>query len=143
MVWDKMRNQSERQLGAFIAAWVSKFAAAPAVLSDKQARFRNSVIHKGYIPTVQEAIDFAQVVMDIVSTDAAWLKERLPEQLRLAVSKHLFDSRERSPKGVNFSTSSISTIYALTRVDAPCSVVAYVEELKERWRRHGVPFNDL
>ncbi|PCK33673.1 hypothetical protein [Pseudoalteromonas piscicida] len=60
--WRSVKNQSERQLGAYIFVYLYKYSSFPCILTQEQSNFRNKVIHKGYIPTKQEAIDFGEVV---------------------------------------------------------------------------------
>ena len=48
--WKHLKNASERQLGAFIAAYAITRRACPRLLSDDWWAFRNNVIHKGEIP---------------------------------------------------------------------------------------------
>ncbi len=60
--WKTISNQSERQLGAFTYLYLSSLGELPPELSSKDRGFRNKVIHKGYIPSVDEAIGFGKVV---------------------------------------------------------------------------------
>lgn len=78
-IWNKISNQSERQLGAYIVLYSDKFVEVPLLLDNKEVGFRNKVIHKGKIPTELEAIDFGNKVMKIVETSLIKLKTSLPE----------------------------------------------------------------
>ncbi|WP_052678263.1 hypothetical protein [Moritella viscosa] len=60
--WKTVSNQSERQLGAFTYLYLSSIGELPPELTSKDRGFRNKVIHKGYIPSVDEAIGFGKVV---------------------------------------------------------------------------------
>ncbi len=60
--WKTVSNQSERQLGAFTYLYLSSLGELPPELSSNDRGFRNNVIHKGYIPSVDEAIGFGKVV---------------------------------------------------------------------------------
>jgi hypothetical protein len=64
--WKLMENQSERQLGAFISLYTVEQKESPPCLSNEQSKFRNKVIHKGYIPSVNEAINFGKIVYEII-----------------------------------------------------------------------------
>ncbi len=59
-IWNNMKNQSERQLGAFYYMYLSEFKIAPPKFIEKNAAFRNSVIHKGYIPNRDEAYKYIE-----------------------------------------------------------------------------------
>ena len=62
--WKTVSNQSERQLGAFTYLYLFSLGDLPPELSSNNRGFRNKVIHKGYIPCVQEALDFGRVVFN-------------------------------------------------------------------------------
>jgi hypothetical protein len=79
-VWKNMSSQSERQLGAYIALYAQTFGEEPLLLNaNKEVPFRNSVIHKGHIPTRKEAIDYGDSVMRIVETSLLKIKAKFPE----------------------------------------------------------------
>jgi hypothetical protein len=65
--WKKVKKQSERQLGMFIALYLSETHELPKLLSDQSTNFRNEVVHQGKIPTEQEAILFGQAVADVMA----------------------------------------------------------------------------
>lgn len=65
-VWKNVSSQSERQLGMFLALYSAEHKRLPPVLDNDSIRFRNMVIHKGHIPSLTEASDFGQKVVDIV-----------------------------------------------------------------------------
>jgi hypothetical protein len=79
-IWKTISNQSERQLGAYIIMYTEKFLDQPILLnSNKEIPFRNNVIHKGYIPTKQEAIEFGQTTLLIIETSLLKLKNAYPK----------------------------------------------------------------
>jgi hypothetical protein len=64
---------SERQLGAFVITYVIHESIAPELLDKSKKingkdpiKFRNDVIHKGIIPTREEAICVGQAVFDTI-----------------------------------------------------------------------------
>lgn len=62
-LWKKqLKNFSERQLGAFSSMFINHFKEAPLIFDDKQNKFRNSVLHKGKIPTKDETYEFGEYV---------------------------------------------------------------------------------
>ncbi len=69
--WRGVANQSERQLGAFIFVSTMIFGRAPKLLSSKETAFRNSVVHKGAIPTYDQAIEFGTAVGQLVRAEIA------------------------------------------------------------------------
>ncbi len=64
--WKHVANQSERQLGMFIGVYQMENGDVPPLLDQKRVAFRNRVIHQGYLPTEEEAIEFGQAVVDLV-----------------------------------------------------------------------------
>ncbi|SOS50084.1 hypothetical protein TNO006_460001 [Tenacibaculum finnmarkense] len=80
-VWKKVASQSERQLGAYIMLYFQTFGKEPILLNqNKEVPFRNSVIHKGYIPTKQEAIDYGNSVLQIIEQSLIDLKNKFPKE---------------------------------------------------------------
>jgi hypothetical protein len=77
--WKKISNQSERQLGAYITHHFLVFGKEPELLNtNKEIPFRNSVIHKGYIPTKEESIDYGNSVMKVIENSLIDLKNEFP-----------------------------------------------------------------
>ena len=57
--WSQVANQSERQLGAFL--YLHLFTTGTAYELDKKGiELRNKVVHRGYLPTLQEATQFGE-----------------------------------------------------------------------------------
>lgn len=83
-VWKKVSSQSERQLGAYIILYFQAFGKEPLLLNqNKEVPFRNSVIHKGYIPTKDEAVNYGNSVMDIIEQSLMDLKQKFPKETEL------------------------------------------------------------
>ena len=79
-IWKNISNQSERQLGAYIVLYSQTFGHEPLLLTpNKEVTFRNSVIHKGYIPTKSEATDFDNSSIKIIETSLINLKNKFPD----------------------------------------------------------------
>lgn len=66
--WKSVAKQSERQLGMFITAHLMLMKRAPILLNaNTDVKFRNDVVHGGYIPTHEEACAFGNVVMEMIN----------------------------------------------------------------------------
>jgi hypothetical protein len=79
-IWKHVSSQSERQIGAYIFLYCQTFGNEPVLLnSNKEVSFRNSVIHKGYIPTRQEAINYGDTILRIIERSLINLKKKYPE----------------------------------------------------------------
>ena len=96
--WKEVSNQSERQLGAFTFLFLAKYNKKAQTLDSNAAGFRNKVIHKGYIPTEAEAIDFGDNVYCIIKNTVQKLELSESESL----SSYYSSSLPRS-KGAKYS----------------------------------------
>ena len=112
--WKKVASQSERQLGAFIFLWASDFGESPELLTNAQVSFRNEVIHKGKIPTSEEAVQYGNSVLGILRPKMLALREKFAEEVSKVTFYHLRDCRSDSDNGKTVSTMSIPTIVSLT-----------------------------
>jgi len=115
--WKSVSSQSERQLGAFIFLWASIFDAPPALLSIKHVGFRNDVIHKGKIPTMEEAIVFGDSILNVLRPNIVALCAQLPDSVKQVVFYHLRDAQE-SGATYPYATLCLSTIVSLSNRDA-------------------------
>ena len=113
--WKLVDRQSERQLGAFIFLYTSEFNRVPAVLKDKQVQFRNDVIHRGRIPSKKEALDYGQVILDLIRPVLAEARAKYPNGLSKTILNHLKDNHRDA--GERSSTMTIPTIIGLSRTD--------------------------
>ncbi len=77
IAWNSISSQSERQLGAYIALYNHLFKAQPLLLNqNKEVPFRNRVIHKGYIPSRQEALTYGVRSLEIIENSLIKLKTK-------------------------------------------------------------------
>lgn len=112
--WKEVSNQSERQLGAFIFLHLQETGSKPTLLSNNKIKFRNEVIHKGKIPTKEQAIEYGQAVIGVVRPLLKKLKEEYSDAVGTATFQHLSNTRNPSDDGVAVSTMCISTILSLS-----------------------------
>ena len=115
-MWKIIGNHSERQLGAFVSLYLQEARVRPALMAPKTTEFRNRVVHKGYLPTRLETLDYARSAHDhmigilrFVSdnmqahSDTVWVAERAsraPGRTDLQTTSHgnaNFVSRTRDP----------------------------------------------
>lgn len=113
--WKLVAKQSERQLGAFIFVWASKFNEAPEAFP--LTSFRNDVVHKGTIPTRVEAIEFGDAVLAYMRPKLARILETFPEEAIRVTHYHLGDRGQTSANGPS-STTCIDTIISISAADA-------------------------
>lgn len=117
--WKIISNQSERQLGAFIFIHLLETGTKPNLLTNNQISFRNAVIHKGKIPTKEEAIAYGQAILDLVRPQIKRLKGEYADAMGWLTHLHLIKSRKSSDKQLSISTLSISTILTLLSIEHP------------------------
>jgi len=85
--WKTVAKQSERQLGMFIASHVLLMKKSPVVLNSKEVKFRNDVVHGGYIPATGQAIEFGDKIMSLIRESLRDLRQEAPEALTSAYQK--------------------------------------------------------
>lgn len=112
--WKQVSKQSERQLGAFVITHASEFGQPPILMSNKKVEFRNDVIHRGKIPSRQEAVDYGQSVLDVLQPSPKQLKEKCSEGIQKTIFQHLKNSRTREDEKQPVSTMYIRTIVSLS-----------------------------
>jgi hypothetical protein len=96
-VWKSISNQSERQLGAYIMLWAANFNQPPCLLSSSDVKFRNSVIHKGKIPTKEEAINYGDSVLKMIVPQMVVLRSEFPIEVGNVTFYHQRDSDSDLP----------------------------------------------
>lgn len=115
--WKKVSSQSERQLGAFIFLWAYCLREIPELLSQKQVEFRNNVIHKGIIPTEEEALKYGNAVMSMVRSQRKQLDESFSNEVTKVTLKYLPDSEDLFCINEQPFTMLTSTLTSLTNGD--------------------------
>lgn len=74
--WRLLSRQSERQLGAFILAYLLAEGSPPTLLKQEQVKFRNEVVHNGKIPTREEALSYGDAVLNEIRTTLIVLRSK-------------------------------------------------------------------
>lgn len=112
--WKKIKNQSERQFGAFVYLYLLRLKNMPNVIDYKMIEFRNKVVHQGYIPKVNEVIEYGEAVFNHINLILDKLDEKFEEEMRLVVVNriaHLLQSHDGS---IPISTLSLATVLSLS-----------------------------
>ncbi|MGG7034452.1 MAG: hypothetical protein ACI7YS_04555 [Flavobacterium sp.] len=108
--WKTMIKQSERQIGAFYVLQLLEFGETKYIVSDKWINFRNKVIHQGYIPKSQEAIEYGEYILSIIDLLLLELKNKDSESLNKAHFLRVSENGSKIGENVSLSTSSMPTI---------------------------------
>jgi len=144
-----MGKLSERQLGGFFIAYMLETKSAPPnilnkkpVKTDDQSwqpkewkEFRNSVVHNGYLPSLQEALAYGAMVYDHIVQLTKWLVQSCPDAMQTVTFERLAElhklqigklvSTMSSPRILSPNKEGFGT---LSFLDA----VSQVKEYKER-----------
>ncbi len=113
--WKLISSQSERQLGAYVSTYLMAFKRPPILLSNSNVKFRNSVIHKGNIPSKTEALRYGQAILDMINPVLSKLKKEYSDGVQKTILAHIMNARkpaEDHPIG----TMSMSTIISVSRI---------------------------
>ena len=109
--WSLLAKQSERQLGAYVLSYLLSERVKPKVLSNKSVEFRNDVIHRGRIPSRDEAIDYGSQVLHVMFEPLRLLRRKYPRQCEaVAVAATNRARQDLEKKG----TAVISFTYPMT-----------------------------
>lgn len=132
--WKAVTSQSERQLGAFVFLWLHKFHEAPSLLPTTVVQRRNDVIHKGKIPSKEDALTFGEAVFSSIAPKLGRLRAELGEDVEAVTfatvkSGHIAAKERALPT----STMAIATIFQRESFAAPADTVeAYLEHARKR-----------
>jgi len=134
--WKQVAVQSERQFGAFLFSHLAKTNSLPPLLTQKEVELRNDVIHRGKIPTKEEALKYGDSVLRIIRLDLATARQHFPDSVQLVATQTLIDAQKKAlAKGIKVSTLTLPTIVGLNRTDTEYqsrSLEAAIAELR-RW----------
>lgn len=64
--WKNVSNASERQLGGYIFTHLLAFGTTPPQVENSLVKLRNEVIHKGKIPSRDEAIKYGEHILSLI-----------------------------------------------------------------------------
>ncbi len=107
--WKPLSRQSERQLGAFSIAFLLSEKRPPVLLPSKATEIRNEVIHKGKVPTLDEALRFGDDVLHVIRETLKTLEDRHPQALQIQSMKpHLEALKSPALVGISVTRNHLS-----------------------------------
>jgi hypothetical protein len=118
-VWKHVKSMSERQLGMFIFAHLIHFRKAPALMPPTRVAFRNDVIHKGRIPLKEEAIEYVDCVLNLITPLLLEAKTTMADSVGALVFEHLRDCKTSTSQFPHSTMSIGSTLSIATGVTEP------------------------
>ena len=129
--WKQVSAQSERQLGAFAILYLREYGAPAPLLPQSGIEFRNKVIHKGYIPTRREALEYGdQILQHIVGLYKELYKSR-NKGLRKLDGIVLGRAASRAADKT-LSTMNIATVFSEATSETETTLEKELDELETR-----------
>jgi hypothetical protein len=111
-MFSEMARQSERQLGAFMLLHALEFGSA-YIQNPNIATFRNGVIHKGMIPTFEQARSFCSHVYETIYNIFNSLHAKYADAIH-GVVREDFDGRfGKVPPDAKVSASSGGNLFSI------------------------------
>lgn len=96
---------------------MSEFGELSELLSSKDAGFRNSVIHKGKIPTKEESLEYGNTVLAIIRPKIAQLKSECDDQIGEITLEYIRDCSNLGEEQVFGGRMCANTIVSLSTTD--------------------------
>ncbi len=127
-LWKYVENQSERQFGAFLFIYnFDKKGSLPPIIDDEKPsisgisknntktwkEFRNNVVHKGYIPSSNEAFCYMELVFNYINTLINDIKKNYSEEIMKSVFNYQLKRAQKTDNSTFMSSMSIPTILSL------------------------------
>ena len=133
--WKQVSAQSERQLGALAVLYLREYGKPAPLLSQSTTELRNKVIHKGYIPTHTEAIEYGDAVLQHL----AMLYKDLYKSHYSGISKligiQLGKAASRAKDSKNVSTVGIATVFSEAASKGGTTFEKALGKLADRMKR--------
>jgi len=108
--WKLVASQSERQLGGFVFLYTMLNKKSPEVLSSNESSFRNKVIHKGYIPSVDESLSFGKSVYEKIMVIVRELESTGRQELL-----GFYQEQRPSSQGISWAIHEGTKVISLSR----------------------------
>jgi hypothetical protein len=116
----KVSKKSERQLGIYFALYEknkskNKTDAIPEDIPEKWVKFRNDVIHSGYIPTKSESFEYAEVIYIFMRAMIQYIKRNNNESITPAINYNFLTQILNIGTAAQHQTISVPTIINIVR----------------------------
>ncbi|WP_338631363.1 hypothetical protein [Clostridium baratii] len=131
-----MNRSSERELGAFYILYLKEFRKACPKMGTTSIKFRNKVIHKGYMPTYGESLKYGEQVLSYIRDIEKRLASKYSTEKMFEVAfKRIGNlmnkvSEEEKIEFENISTISMHTIIGLENINTEQEKVTIEQYLK-------------
>jgi hypothetical protein len=115
-----MANQSERQLGAFLATHLAA-TKSPFTPNKNISTFRNEVIHKGKIPRPENALSFCSIVFDEIHQLGETLRLHCKDQIGQVILEQNSLRVKKVAEHTSIATVVINAVYSIVADSNPRS----------------------
>ncbi len=115
LTWKLAANQTERQVGGYYFLHLAHFNSAPSA-NQMKTEFRNSVIHKGMIPTDGEAFEYGEFVYDYIVGSVKMLRKAFDEEVNQVRKDNLQRMLDLVPSGTR---KIVKPFWSMIGLDAP------------------------
>jgi len=92
--WKTMKNQSERQIGAFYFLYLSELDKEPQNIQ-KLKSLRNDVFHQGKIPTSNETLKYGEDVLKYIFEVVKNMNDKMGTKFRKAIFKLINQNNQK------------------------------------------------
>ncbi|EPB5649115.1 hypothetical protein ACRQKW_000682 [Citrobacter braakii] len=111
-MFKEMSRQSERQLGAFMALYLTEVGKV-YVPDQNVTKFRNGVIHKGEIPTESDAREYCSKVYSIIRTLTDVLCHDFSDAMNKAIHMDISERMKKIKPEIRITTSTGTNFFNL------------------------------
>ncbi|ELP6741479.1 hypothetical protein WD376_004318 [Vibrio vulnificus] len=123
-------RQSERQFGAFLFLHLVVFGYSYKV-NEKIATFRNKVVHKGYIPNLEEIRDFGGQIYNEIFNLTQKLKSECSEEIQLVTHDELVLKSQKLPTNLPRATTTGTMFFCLANSEHKPSFLEALESFSK------------
>lgn len=143
-MFTRMSRQSERQLGAFMVLYLIEFGE-PYILDEKIVKFRNSVIHKGVIPTPEKTNWFVSEIYKEIYLLYLKLESKELDFIRSVIFSELEERNRKIPQNMARATSSGTIFFNTANVERKPTFDEALKAYKEAQERikSSIPYMSL
>ena len=139
--WKQVKNYSERQLGSFYSLYLKKYQKLEYDITSKQAKFRNSVVHSGYICNESEAYKYIELSYNYIHTILKQIHQDFSKGFHDAI---MYNFKQISLQYPNKPTSTYCDFHIISSVaiDEINSPKPFNNKLKE-YQEYNSKMNSL
>ncbi len=144
--WKEMSRQSERQLGAFLVLYLYLTKDSYGLLKRKMIEQRNDIIHRGKLPSKQEAIEFGKYAFDSINHILCILREQCGKSVGTSIVAQTNKALDTAKKHGLLAGEVVPTIFHHTTSLSPTrrrgpdtfeEALEYVEKTREYTKEIG------